>query len=194
MARAVLFDLDGTVWDSWPWYAQLLHARGAGSIETHRALLEGGNPAAVLLRDSGLSASAFGRTCRLEPPPLYGGVAEMMQGLARVGVRLGAVTNLPKWLYGPMLAAHGDSLRFETVVGWNDARRKPRPDPLELAMDRLGIQPGAEHWYVGDTISDARATVDAGMSFAWASWGYGSERPEGTSRSLGRPQEAVALG
>jgi HAD superfamily hydrolase (TIGR01509 family) len=193
LARAVLFDLDGTVWDSWPWYAQLLHARGAGSIEAQRVLLECGEPAAALLRGAGLSASAFKAACASEPPPLYGGIAEAIQRLGGAGVRLGAVTNLPKWLYAPMLAAHSESLTFETVIGWNDARRKPRPDALELAMDRLGVEPAAEHWYVGDTASDAQATVAAGMSFAWARWGYGPARPDGTSKSLDRPRQAVAL-
>lgn len=191
MARAVLFDLDGTVWNSWPWYAQLLHVRGAGSIDDQRTLLEGGEPAAALFHSVGLSASAFKTACALEPPPLFGGIAEMMRHLVDAGVRLGAVTNLPKWLYAPMLAAHDESLAFETVVGWSDARRKPRPDPLELAMEHLGVEPAAEHWYVGDTASDAEATVAAGMSFAWAAWGYGDVRPSGTRRRLDRPEQVT---
>ena len=162
-------------------------------MAAQQALLEAGEPAAVLIRRAGLSASGFRGVCSLEPPPLYDGVAEMMGRLVAAGVRLGAATNLPKWLYAPMLAAHGDSLRFETVIGWSDARRKPKPDPLELAMERLGVKTGQEHWYVGDTASDAEAAVAAGMSFGWAAWGYDLQPPGGTSRRLDRPQEVVAL-
>lgn len=193
MARAILFDLDGTVWDSWPWYAQLLHDCGAGPIDDQRTLLAGGEPAAALFHGVDLKASAFKAACTLEPPPLFDGVAEMMGGLVDADVRLGAVTSLPKWLYAPMLAVHGELLAFETVIGWSDARRKPQPDPLELAMEHLSVEPAPEHWYVGDTVVDAEATAAAGMSFGWAAWGYGPDRPSGTRKRLDRPEQVAEL-
>ena len=194
MARAILFDLDGTVWDSWQWYAKLLCDRGAGPVDEQLALIKGGQPAAILFRKAGLSTAQFNGACTLDAPPLYEGVAATLRDLADRGIRLGIVTNLPKWLYAPMLTSHGDALPFETAVGWSDSRRKPNPDSLELAMKRLEIDPTPQDWYVGDTDSDAQAALAAGMSFAWAAWGYGPTCPNGASRCLEMPEEIAELG
>ncbi len=193
MARAILFDLDGTVWDSRHWYAELLCDRGAGPVDEQLKRIEGGQPAASLLRKAGLSTAQFNSACALSVPPLYEGMAGAMRRLADAGTRLGAVTNLPKWLYAPMLSSYGEALPFEAVVGWSDTRRKPNPDPLELAMKRLEIEPGPMHWYVGDTSSDAQATSAAGMSFAWATWGYDLTCPEGVECRLKSPGQLVEL-
>jgi phosphoglycolate phosphatase-like HAD superfamily hydrolase len=193
VARAVLFDLDGTLWDSWPWYAQILEAHDAGTIVDQLALIKGGEPAARLLRDAGITAREIRIACATKPPPLYEGVAKSLFELRAAGVRLGAVTNLPKWLYEPMLEAHRETISLQTVVGWGQARRKPYPDPLELAIERLEERPGPDHWYVGDTDSDAKATVAAGMSFAWAKWGYGPECPDGTHAALESPLQIGEL-
>lgn len=193
MARAVLFDLDGTVWDSWPWYAGVLSDRGTGSVKSQLAELKGGMAAAVLLKRSGVKARDIRLACGTTPPPLYPGLNRALALLREKDVRLGAVTNLPKWLYGPMVETHEDALGFETIIGWSDAPRKPKPDPLELALRHLDLTPGPEHWYVGDSASDAKATVAAGISFAWASWGYDDDRPPESSRSLNRAKQVGEL-
>jgi phosphoglycolate phosphatase len=148
--------------------------------------LKDGAAAAVLLRKAGLSKGTIRSACAATPPPLYPGVEDTLDLLRADRVRLGAVTNLPKWLHEPMLAAHRGTLDFETVVGWGDAPRKPRPEPLEIGIRKLGLEPGAGHWYVGDTQSDASATEAAGLSFAWASWGYADACPAEADRSLER--------
>jgi len=184
MARAVLFDLDGTIWDSWPWYAGILGGADGGSIDAHVATLKDGAAAAVLLREAGVTKGAIRTASAATPPPLYPGVENALGRLRADGIRLGAVTNLPKWLHEPMLAAHQGILDFETVIGWSDAPRKPRPEPLELALHNLGLEPGGNHWYIGDTQSDATATAAAGLNFAWASWGYANACPVEADRSL----------
>ena len=52
---------------------------------------------------------------------------------------------------------------FETVVTGDDTERhKPDPEPLLLALERLGASPSAAA-YVGDSPFDIRAAKAAGM-------------------------------
>lgn len=54
-------------------------------------------------------------------------------------------------------------LRFEPIVGADDiANHKPSPDGL-LHIGKLAS--GAELWYVGDTVDDARSAKAAGVPF-----------------------------
>ena len=61
-------------------------------------------------------------------------------------------------------AAHlGWDARFGAVVGAGDASAdKPAAAPLLLALDRLGVPPSAQVWYVGDTVLDMQAARAAG--------------------------------
>jgi phosphoglycolate phosphatase-like HAD superfamily hydrolase len=48
-------------------------------------------------------------------------------------------------------------------------------------------------WYVGDLKSDCTAARNAGISFAWASWGYSSEMPAHASMHLSSFSEVLAI-
>jgi HAD superfamily hydrolase (TIGR01509 family) len=54
---------------------------------------------------------------------------------------------------------------FKTAIGFNDVQNhKPHPEPLLLAADRLGVLP-EEVVYIGDMPSDREAARSAGMKF-----------------------------
>lgn len=58
---------------------------------------------------------------------------------------------------------------FETFVGFDDTtNHKPHPDPLFLAAKRLSVNPN-ECVYVGDTEADKEAAMAAGMKFIFYS-------------------------
>ncbi|HET6624335.1 MAG TPA: HAD-IA family hydrolase, partial [Gaiellaceae bacterium] len=60
---------------------------------------------------------------------------------------------------------------FEVVVGYEDTERhKPEPDPVLLALERLGAAP-AEAAYVGDSPFDIRAAKAAGVFAVAVAWG-----------------------
>jgi pyrophosphatase PpaX len=60
---------------------------------------------------------------------------------------------------------------FETVVGGDETpRQKPHPDPLLLALERLGARP-ADAAYVGDSPFDMQAAKAAGVYAIGVSWG-----------------------
>lgn len=52
-ADAVLVDLDGTVWDSWPWYARCIGGDRPSGVARAEAALRSGRSVATLLRRAG---------------------------------------------------------------------------------------------------------------------------------------------
>jgi phosphoglycolate phosphatase len=193
-ARAFLFDLDGTLWDSHPWFARLI-AEAGGPPETEAlAALRTLRPAATMLTDAGVSQAGFRRLCRRAGPELYSDVDDVLSELAKRNVPMGAVTNLPRWLADPMLECLGLAERLDSLVHFGRTkRRKPHPEPILLGLDDLDIEPGPDVFYVGDSATDCRAAIGAGASFAWASWGYSNDQPEGSTRSLSGMREVLDL-
>ena len=60
---------------------------------------------------------------------------------------------------------------FETIVGGDETERhKPAPEPLLLALERLGARPD-ETAYVGDAPFDVRAAKAAGIHSVAVTWG-----------------------
>jgi len=63
------------------------------------------------------------------------------------------------------IAHLGWEAHFATSIGAGDAAAdKPHPDPLWLALNRLGVGPGPAIWYVGDTALDMQAARAAGVT------------------------------
>ena len=107
---------------------------------------------------------------------------------------LGAVTNLPAWIVDPMLVCQGlDEILGSVVTLGRTARKKPCPDPLVPCWEELGVSADGDCWYVGDMDGDCTAARRAGLSFAWASWGYGAQPPAGSNVTLSRFADIAEL-
>lgn len=186
--RAVLFDLDGTLVDSAP---DLCNA-------VNRVLDEAGHPQVALARLRQVVSKGGRAMLAMALPDLpeaereaylapflasYGealavdsvtfpGVPELLAALEARGIRWGIVTNKPEGLARGVVAGFGWSARCAVLVGGDTLpQRKPAPEPLLLACDRLGIAPG-EALYVGDDRRDIEAARAAGMASVAALWGY----------------------
>ncbi|KAA2215195.1 HAD family hydrolase [Teichococcus oryzae] len=76
---------------------------------------------------------------------------------------LGLVSNKQ----GPILRAEAEHLgwtgRFTAIIGAGDAEAdKPSAAPVLLALRRMGVRPGPDVWFVGDTGVDLQAARAAG--------------------------------
>ncbi|HEX4337796.1 MAG TPA: HAD-IA family hydrolase [Polyangiaceae bacterium] len=101
----------------------------------------------------------------------YDGVVAMIATLRDRGARLALVTSkMSKTaLRGLTVANIADA--FELIVSADDVKRgKPHPEPVLLALSKLGVIPSAAV-FVGDSPHDVEAGNAAGVKTAAATWG-----------------------
>jgi phosphoglycolate phosphatase len=185
-SRVILLDLDGTVWNSYPWYGKLLATNGMKPAQLVRDLRSGHSVVAIAQR-LGVSRTQLAKLCisAVEHLELYDGVSTTLVKLGRNGTLLAVVTSLPGWLVDPLLDHTKLASHFRTVVNASNCRAyKPSPRPIQQALTALDVAAGAQVLYVGDTANDALAARRAGVRFAWASYGYGATKPDGTDLVL----------
>ena len=174
--RAVLFDWDNTLVNTWPtivecyrdtfnalgqtpWTADEVKARAHGSL---RDVFPG-----LFGERAGHAEKVFYETFyrihleRLEPLP---GAETLLARCQEAGCYVAVVSNKV-----------GDNLRAElrhlgwdrwisAAVGARDcARDKPAPDPIYRALDGTGIAPDHAVWMVGDTPADLKCAHAAGV-------------------------------
>ena len=178
--KAILFDWDNTLVDSWGTIHEALN-------QTFRIM---GTPLWSLdevklrvrhsLRDS--FPRLFGESWeqartlylanfealhldRLMPLP---GAAALVEALHESGFYLGVVSNKTGRLLRREVAALGWEPHFQRVVGAGDASAdKPARAPVDLALEASGINPGAAVWFVGDTDIDMACAINSGCVPVW---------------------------
>ena len=103
----------------------------------------------------------------------YPGVAELLADLSASGATIGVVTSKRHSAAASTLEAAGLALLLPVLVAMEDtAGHKPNPEPLLLAIERLGV--GADHCvYIGDAVVDVQAAMAAGMAVIAVTWGAG---------------------
>jgi phosphoglycolate phosphatase-like HAD superfamily hydrolase len=190
-ARALVFDLDGTVWDSHPWLARIIGGSEEPAYGAALASLREHQPAARLLRTARVSPARFASACdAAEELALYPGVIEALEELTERGTPLAVVTNLPAWMAEPMLERQGIRHYLQPVVSYSRVGKARR---ITQAIAVLGARQGHDTWYIGDTEADGRAAFEASVSFAWASYGYGPPTLDGADTVLDQFPDVLAL-
>ena len=179
----VLFDLDGTVIDS----AAIILAsmRHAASTVPDREFTDEELMASV--GGPGLEAQMAAldparveelvRMYRAHNEPLHDeleaflGMESVLETLHAEGRRLGIVTAKRRVTVELAFARRPLAHFFDVVVGGDETERhKPDPEPLLLALSRLGAR-AEDAAYVGDSPYDMRAAKAAGMHAVGVTWG-----------------------
>jgi HAD superfamily hydrolase (TIGR01509 family) len=179
-ARALLFDVDGTLWDSYPWYADLLAGLSGQAREAFVKELFAGTSVVTLAKRCGVTDGRFRLACRrcVGQLRLYAGVRETLMQLMRRGTPCAVVTSLPGRIVGPLLESLDLTEHFPVIVHAGTVRPlKPNPAPLRTAARQMDVDDLRDVFYVGDGAKDAEAASRAGMRFAWAAYGYGGDCP-----------------
>jgi phosphoglycolate phosphatase len=175
--RAVLYDFDGTLIDSYPAItASVNHVRAGHGLpplsepEVRRHV--GRGPAHLLGHtcpagdvDANVAAyrahhpSVFRGGTRLLP-----GAAEALRRLHRRGLPQGICSNKPVAFTRELVAFLGVADCLDVVLGPEDVGRpKPAPDMLLAALARLRVA-AAETLYVGDMVVDIETARAAGLA------------------------------
>jgi pyrophosphatase PpaX len=121
----------------------------------------------------------------------FEGTREALDALRAAGKRLAVVTSKRNDPARRGLACFGIQDYFEFIIGSDDTvTHKPDPEPLLLAVERLGI-PADACVYVGDSPYDMQAACAANIDGIAALWGM---FPRDTLMAAGASCEAVTIG
>ncbi|MFF7903690.1 HAD-IA family hydrolase [Streptomyces sp. NPDC088817] len=183
--RAVVFDLDGVLVDSFPVMRQAFTRAyrevvgdGEPPFEEYNRHLGRYFPDIMRIMDLPLEMEGpFVReSARLaDQVTLFPGVRELLQLLRQRGVRLAVATGKAGWRARSLLDRLGVLPLFDHVIGSDEvARAKPAPDIVLRALDLLRADP-QEAVMVGDAVTDLAAARDAGVVAAAALWGETDE-------------------
>lgn len=206
---AVLFDLDGTLVDSFDLIVEAFHhacrtvlgrtpspeevvARWGEPLRARFAPLAPDHVEPLL---AAYTRYYTAHVHRIRPFP---GVLRMLAELRGRGVRIGVVTSKRGITTEETLRAAGLWSLVDAVTTADDVRRpKPAPDPILAALRRLHVLP-FHAWMVGDGPFDIEAGRAAGVRTVAALWGtrereallasrpdYAAETPDDVVRVVG---------
>lgn len=213
-ARAVLFDLDGTLADTAPDLLEALNRlrreRGLADLplETGRRYASSGARGLLHVGFDLLPEDADyermretfldhydARVCA--DTRLFPGMDELLAAIEGRGLAWGIVTNKSSRFTPRIVAALGLDGRAGCVVcGDTTGHIKPHPAPLLHAARQLAIDPSL-CWYVGDDLRDVQAAHAAGMRSVAVEYGYlgtGSAPREWNAEAvIAQPTDLIAL-
>ncbi len=202
MAKEILvvFDLDGTLWDSaksvaesWnevfhradpslpDLTAEDIHGVMGMTMKEFSEVLHPNLPRAERER-------IFDECCRYEveylhshPGELYPGLRETLEKLREDGWILTIVSNCQRGYVESFLHGSGLGELFADYEEW-ERTGLSKGENIRLVMRRNGFEKAV---YVGDTRKDEEAAEQAGIPFIHAAYGFGkAERPDGVIRDI----------
>ncbi len=195
MVKAVLFDMDGVLVDSFEAWVRLVDATarhfgcppvdrerfrahyGQSDEEDVQAFFPGQTVERVVAY-YGAHFAAYASYVQTAP-----GAKEVLDSLKRRDIPTAVITNTASPLAGEILASCG--LEVDVVVSGSDvAQAKPAPDMVLRACELLGVSP-TEALVVGDSAFDRDAAEAAGARFV----GFGVEADD----TIGELSDVLAL-
>jgi DNA protecting protein DprA len=185
--RAVLFDLDGVIYDPTKVfeaaYTEVIKALAGRSPEAGELASSFASAPPSVYRRFGVDYAtanplfnkAYGKLvaqldCVFEP------VVTFLRELRRRGFKVGVVTSQPRARFERVAARAGIIDQLDVSITWNETPRgkaKPHPDGLLKALAVLKVDP-RDAFYVGDTTGDVEAARRAAVTSIAVTWGLGS--------------------
>jgi phosphoglycolate phosphatase len=195
--KLAIFDLDGTLSDSLPWLLRMVDSvtdrhglRRLDPADVDRLRAQGSREIVKYFRVPFWKLPLVARDVRrlksahVHELPLFPGVDQLFQSLARGGVGIAMVSSDSeknvRAILGPANAALVDHFACGASVFGKAAK-------LRLASKAAGVTP-ADAIYIGDEVRDLEAARAAGLAFGAVSWGYATTE----ALSAGGPEEFFA--
>ena len=210
--KAAVFDLDGTLLDTLEDLADSCNAAlrrfalATHPTEAYRYLVGGGTDALMRRVAPNGDTSLWAKLLEAmldeyaqrwaEKTRPYEGVREMLSELAARGTVMAVLSNKPHEFTCLCVDRLLDGCDFAIVQGL-DENTPPKPDPSGAVRiaGRLGLAP-EEFLYLGDTNTDMRTAVAAGMFAVGACWGFRPRKEladAGAAALVDHPRELLDL-
>jgi phosphoglycolate phosphatase len=190
MFKAVLFDLDGTLLNTLIDLADAMNASlahfgypphpvdaykyfigDAVETEAERALPESARQPETIKKVADLSEQIYDKCWHKNTRP-YPCIPELLSNLTKRGLPLAVLSNKPDYFTKIMVEKLLPDCRFEIVRGaLPDVPVKPDPAAALQIAKQLKIPP-EQFLYLGDTNTDMKTAVAAGMFPLGCLWGY----------------------
>lgn len=189
--KAVLFDLDGTLFDTAPDIMsacnRTLEAFGYLKLSSSRLRPKVGLGMRAMMREALMpehwdkceigtpmyeyfSKSYINHVCEETKP--YKGIEEIIETLHEGSLHLGVVSNKYRSMIASLFSHFPFTAFFECVLGADScAHAKPHPEPILRALQMLNVAPD-DAVYCGDSASDIIAANRAGCVSCAVKWGY----------------------
>jgi HAD superfamily hydrolase (TIGR01549 family) len=193
--KAAVFDMDGTLIDTFPAILgcvnEVLAEMGAeqfapeelkplvGSFIGDIYASKGVDPAAARARHRVVYLERYSDKSRPYP-----GAIGALRAIKSGGVRTAVVTMRMGEIARSVLANYGFIEHLDLVLGEDEvARAKPDPEHVLSALRKLGVEP-KDACMVGDTEHDMHAAIGAGCMPIGVAWGYGNPQSAGKVRMV----------
>lgn len=185
--KTILFDLDGTLLDTLEDMTDALNRimrqydLPERSLTEVRSFVGNGARRLIELSAAGVDGEKLERILAdykadydqnylIKTAP-YPGILELLETLRQSGAKTGVVSNKPDSTVQELSAALFQNLTDVAVGEKAGIRRKPAPDTVLAAMEKLGSRP-EETVYVGDSEVDIATAKAAGIPCISVTWGF----------------------
>jgi phosphoglycolate phosphatase len=150
---------------------------------------------ALLGRAMDLQRSEYAKRLYAKTRP-YPGVIGLLSDLEHRGIRMAVLSNKPDPAVGEVVRHYFPAVRFDIVRGARPGVPvKPDPGSALQVAGEMGVPPSG-FLYLGDTNTDMRTAIGAGMLPVGALWGFRTEKElkeSGAARLIARPGDLVGL-
>ncbi len=189
MKPSFIFDLDGTLVDTLGDIRKCLntvlerHGLGSRSVREVRSYI--GDGALQLVKRAvgegyneefyNTILEEYNREYDAHPTDMskaYPGVTEALMKLKELGCKIAVLSNKPDKHTKLVVKKCLPGVKFNVVRGHIDGvPHKPDPEPALRVAAEMGVEP-SDVWFIGDSDTDMRTAVNAGMHSANVTWGY----------------------
>ena len=195
----VIFDLDGTLWDSAESVAEswnmVIEKENLGFALTADDIRRNMGKTMNQIADDVFSQLgeeeryALARKCEVfeneyiseHGGQLFDGIRETLEALLQAGVKMSIVSNCQEGYIPAFIKSMNMDRYFVDYEEWGRSGYL-KADNIRLVMKRNSVEKAV---YVGDIQKDADASAEAGVPCIWAAYGFGHiENPAGTLNSF----------
>lgn len=210
MAKAIIFDLDGTLLDTVTDLADAAnfvltqHSFPIKNYQEYKNLVGKGikelisNVIPSFAKNEELITKCFSEMKQEYSSlwklhtKMYPGIAELLTYLSQRKIPMAILSNKEEAFVREITAYALNSWKFDQIVG-TSTNLLPKPDPkgaLVIAKN-LSLSP-QEFLFVGDSDLDMETAKNAGMTRVFAAWGYQKQNPRFAALIAKQPTDILA--